>query len=109
MKIISKKELVKRNPYSKRPVDINENSSEYIISIAIPEYNQDNISARVKGELLHIVINKKKMLGQGSEKVYERYFKLPHNINSKLISARVVDSILYVRIPKSTLNPNRII
>ncbi len=109
MQMPTKKELFKRNPYSKRPVDINEDSREYTISIAIPENTEDNTKVNVKGELLHIVVGKKKILGHEKEKVYERYFKLPNNIDSRYISAKINNGVLNITIPKSNIHKNRII
>ncbi len=109
MKELNQKELVRRNPYSDRPIDITEDRKDYIISISMPDFTQDDVRMNVKDDVLRIAIHAKRIIGQNSKKVYERSFKLPANVNTRLITANLSNSILYVRIPKNTLRSNRII
>ena len=109
MEKINQEELIKRNPYSKRPIDISEDKKDYTISIAVPDFGQDDLKMNVKDDILQLSIRKKRIMGHESKKVYERNFKLPANANSRLISANVDGNILYVKIPKNTMRSNRII
>jgi len=88
MKKTNQKELLKRNPYNERSIDITEDRRDYTISISVPDFTQDDVKMNVKEDVLRIAIYEKRIIGQNSKKVYERSFKLPANANTRLITAK---------------------
>jgi len=96
-------ELRKRNPYSKRPVDIIENLREYLIRIYIPECIDENVSLKVSGHLLYINIRNEYLHTRDDHEVYSRYFKLPANSNMQKIRSWIDHDILNIKIPKTQI------
>lgn len=94
------KGLKKRNPYSKRPVDIIENLREYTISIYLPESNDEDLSLKVSDHFLYISIRNDYLLNNEDDVIYSRYFKLPANSDMQKIRFWIDNDILNIKIPK---------
>jgi HSP20 family molecular chaperone IbpA len=95
--------LKKRNPYSKRPVDIIENLREYLIRIHIPECDDEDVSLKVSGHLLYISVRNEYLHTRDDHEVYSRYFKLPANSNMQKIRFWLDHDILNIKIPKTQI------
>lgn len=108
MKTLQKRKTTNRHALANRPIDISENRLEYIIDISMPEFSQDNVSVNINKDMLKISVLKQSMMAETMEKVYERTFKLPENVNKESITAKLKAGILSVKIPKNYYNANRI-
>lgn len=108
MKTLQKTKTKNRHALANRPIDISENRLEYIIDISMPDFSQDNVSVNINKDMLKISVQKQSIMAEHMEKVYERTFKLPENVNKESITAKLKAGILSVKIPKNYYNANRI-
>jgi len=97
------------------PVDIFENSEEYLLVVDLPGVNEKNVNVHVeRGEMF--IEGNRESEEQGTVLArewrpldYRRSFILPDSINTEAIVANLKAGVLHVRIPKaSSARPRRI-
>ena len=65
----------------------------------MPEYEENDVSLKVSGDMLYIEAWNTYSFGTGDKSVYQRSFKLPADSNTKLVTARLSNDVLNIRIP----------
>jgi HSP20 family protein len=90
-------------------VDVFENENDYQVHVAVPGMKKEDFTLNVKENLL-TVSGERKLMNEKTEKnfysvetqygTFSRSFSLPEHINAEAITARYVDGILEIKLPK---------
>jgi len=93
----------------KPSVDISETKADYLIKVALPEVEKDDVDVSVENGLLTIKGERKYVQEDETETqhrvesmygLFSRSFTLPSDVDEASISARSSNGVLKVRIPK---------
>ena len=91
------------------PVDITEDSKEYMIKAALPGLSKENVKVTVEGGVLEIAGERKEEKEEKDKKhhriessygSFRRSFTLPEDSSGEKVSAEFKDGVLKVHLPK---------
>jgi HSP20 family protein len=83
------------NSFSTPAVDVLENERTYLLVADLPGVNKNDV--KVELEDRHLWLEAKR-----GESAYRRKFALPDGVDSDAITAKLVDGVLNLEIPKKT-------
>ena len=92
------------------PVDIYETTGDLVIKAELPGLSTEDVSVRVKDNVLTLKGERKRGEGVDSENYhlversyghFRRSFVLPSNVDQKKVQAKFKDGVLFIAIPKS--------
>lgn len=90
-------------------VNIKETDEAYIIEIANPGITKDQTEVKVEDNVIYVSMTSEDKQGEGTEKYhckqwskssYQESWNLPENVNQEKISAKNVDGVLVITLPK---------
>jgi HSP20 family protein len=104
-----------RNPSSSPAINIRENKTAYGIELGVPGYEKEDFDVSVDEDML--IIRGVRQEKEDDKESYshrefevngfERSFKLPRIADKTQITARYINGILYVSVPKKENSPDR--
>ncbi len=102
---------------AKPPVNISETTEYFIIHVAIPGVERENISIQIHGDHLSVMtvckkheepqIHKSHIQEFDKPTCFERHILLPENADTIFIRAEYKQGVLYLYIPKSYNTANK--
>ena len=100
------------------PVNITEQTNDYLVCLAAPGMKKEDFHIDVNGNLLTISSQEEESVEEKEEKFtkkeysyasFERCFTLPEEVNKEMIKARYEDGILKLLLPKNEEAKKRVI
>lgn len=101
---------------AKPPVNIKQKEDRYILELAVPGIEKENIKLTIEGKQLKISNNKEKTIPEAEEKyerrefnftTFQRKFSLPDKVDTSNISANLKNGVLTILLYKKVITPEQ--
>lgn len=91
--------------------NVNETNESYLLEMVVAGFSENEIDIKVDNEILTISTNHDSSINEGErtefyKNAFTKSYRIPKDVNSDAISAKMTNGILGITLPKSVIKPS---